>query len=374
MFLAGEKIIFSARKAVAGTTRAVLSVWTRTRRLWGRIDWQKIIFSTKKALALTTQKIAAIDFRKKNARIGAAAGAAVIFAAIAFSFFRNTGDTNPVSQPAPSPAQENTLIAASDETKAKNIEDISQLAALPPDSHELLHMGDALFALDADKSILKIDLASGETEKIASGTASGKFLLAATMPDLNTIFILTEDKKIISFTPINKKFQENSIALPENLRAAGLKTFLTYIYILDPAANQIYRYPRAEGGFGERQDWLKTGADVKNATSFAINEDLYVATKNQITAFLQGKKDEKINFENPNAALIIDKIYTAPNLENIYVLDNKNHRVVQYGKDGKIAAQYFNPSITNIKDFTVDEKNKTIYLQKIDAILKFSTE
>ncbi len=158
------------------------------------------------------------------------------------------------------------------------------------------------------------------------------------------------------------------------LNAAGMKTFLTYLYIFDPPANQIYRYPRAEGGFGERQDWLKAEADIKSSKSFVINEDIFAASNDQIAAYLQGSKDEKMNFEKPKISLVIDKIFSTPDLENIYALDNQNHRIVQYSKDGKIAAQYFNQAIAGIKDFIVDEKNKIVYLQKADSISKFSIE
>lgn len=362
----GKKSLLFAAVALQAAKNAAFTALKGIHSLFQKINWRKIYSS-----AMNFQ-----SWLKKNTRVASAAGGIIVLAIFAFVFFKNTDNTGraePAGQPVSGPTSENTPSAASNETNAKNIENISQVAALPPDSRELVLTDDSIFVLNADKSILKINSASGETENMTGDIAGGKFTLAAAMPDLNTIFILTEDKKVISFTPINKKFQENTIALPENVRAAGLKTFLTYIYVLDPTANQIYRYPRAEGGFGERQDWLKTGADVKNATNFAINEDLFVADRNQITAFLQGKKKE-MSFEAPTAPLSIDKIFTAPDLENIYVLDNKNHRVVRYEKDGKIAAQYWSASIAGIKDFTVDEKNKIIYLQKTDSIWKFSME
>jgi hypothetical protein len=308
---------------------------------------------------------------KNKVKILAIAGGIVVVSFIVFVFRSKSVPAPPVTAPtqniSPAPA---TL----DDVQVKNIENISEIATLPSDSRELLLMSDALFVLSADKSILKINPLNGETESADSSISSGKFTLAATMPDLGTIFILTEDKKMISFTPINKKFQENNIAFPENIKTADMKAYLTYIYLLDPTANQIYRYPRAEGGFGEKQDWLKDGNDIKNSAVFGINEDLFVASKTQIIPYFQGKKDDKINFENPNIPLTIDKIFVAPGLENIYVLDNKNHRVVVYSKDGKIAAQYWNKSIAGNKDFTVDEKNKVIYLQKANSLSKFSME
>ncbi|MCX6763036.1 MAG: hypothetical protein NT093_04660 [Candidatus Moranbacteria bacterium] len=332
-----------------------------------RMDLGKRISSASKS----TGNFGWANWKKISPKIWIGVGIVLVVFAAAFVFKNKDVPTTPVTAPTqnipPAPA---TL----DDVQVKNIENISEIANLPSDSRELLLMSDALFVLSADKSILKINPLSGETESADSSISSGKFTLATTMPDLGTIFILAEDKKMISFTPSNKKFQENSIAFPENIKAADMKAYLTYIYLLDPTANQIYRYPRAEGGFGEKQDWLKAGNDIKNSAVFGINEDLFVASKTQIIPYFQGKKDDKINFENPNIPLTVDKIFVAPGLENIYVLDNKNHRVVVYSKDGKIAAQYWNKSIAGIRDFTVDEKNKLMYLQKTDSLLKFSME
>lgn len=368
----GEKILYSAKNIFAAAKNGFLAVW----KIFIRIDWRRM-FSLIKEIRPLQWRSNLQSWPPENKRKLAIIGAIVVLVIISFSIYKIASRNNSTAQPSQpvAPAEQNVASTPGpSDANAKNIENISQAAALPSDSRELVAMNDSLFALNADKSVLKISPNSGETEKIDSPISSGKFLIATAMPDLNTIFILTADKKVISFTPSNKKFQENAVSLPDSLNAADMKTYLTYIYILDPMANQIYRYPRAEGGFGDRQDWLKAGTDVKNATSFAINEDSFVVSKNQITAYLQGKKDDKLNFENPATPLAIDKIYTVPDLANIYVLDNKNHRVVQFAKDGKIIAQFFNSSIAGIKDFTVDEKNKIIYLQKTDSVLKFSIE
>jgi len=154
-----------------------------------------------------------------------------------------------------------------------------------------------------------------------------------------------------------------------------MKTYLTYLYFLDPEANQVYRYPRAEGGFGEKQNWIRNGQDIiKNTKSFAINDDLFAASSSEITAFLQGKMDSAINFEKTRVPLAIDKIFSEADMEGIYALDNKNHRIVEYGKNGKILSQYWNAQIFGIKDFSVDEKSKEIYLLQENKIKKFVIE
>ncbi|HLM84523.1 MAG TPA: hypothetical protein VK254_04945 [Candidatus Bathyarchaeia archaeon] len=381
----GEKTLSASKKALYMTKNGVSAVGKQTSRIAGLVDWQKIPTSLKSASLSAAQQAKKINLREKmNKRVLMIAGIVVAVAIVSASVFKFSGKKNsPAGQPQPaSPAEQTEPTSPSaiesaaepNDVNAKNAENISPVATIPSDSREFLSMGNSLFALSGDKSILKINPANGEVEKSDSSVSSEKFMLAAAMPDLNTIFIFTADKKVISFTPVNRQFQENNIELPDNLNASDMKTYLTYLYILDSNANRIYRYPRAEGGFGSPQNWLKESADLKNTTGFGINGDMFIANHTQISAYLQGKKDEKISFENPTASLAIDKIYTDSDLENLYILDNKNRRVVQYSKSGKIVAQYFNQSIVGIKDFTVDEKSKIVYLQKADSVLKFSME
>jgi hypothetical protein len=372
-----QKISVIVKNIFSEAKNAALFIWKKIYRLFGRIDWRKIPSGAKSLLASSSQKIKYVDFRKKNTKIAAVAGIFVVLAFTAFFLIRNVIRQNAAvkqaqsiqnAQPINIPAAELTDI------NTKKIENISDVAALPAGSSELIFMNDMLFSITGDRSISKIDPASGGTEKSDSTVASGKFALAAAMPDLNTIFIITADKKIISFTPSNKKFQENAITLPDNLNASDIKTYLTYLYILDAGNNQIYRYPRAEGGFGEKQNWLKGGQDLKGADKFAINNDIFTADSSNIVPFLQGKIDSKIEFEKPQTPLRVDAIYTDTDFANVYVLDSKNHRIVQFGKDGKIAAQYFSNQIAGIKNIVADEKNKVIYLQKTDSVSKFSME
>ena len=371
-----EKIAPIADKALAGTRSGFLFVWKYFSSIARRIEWRRMFVASAHFVSISVRKIRELVFRRKNnTMVVASAAAVLIIISVSVYIFSGKNSSNVEdSQTAVPSEQSNAAAVTPSGPNAKNIENISQLASLSPDARELVFMNDTIYSLTADKSILKINLASGEVEKIDCELAVGKFLQAAAMPDLASIFILTADKKIISFTPVNKIFQENTISFPDGLSAVDLQTYLTYIYILDANANQVYRYPRAEGGFGEGQNWLKTGSDIKNANGFAINEDLFIASKNQITPYLQGKNDDKISFENPGVPLVIDKIYSEPDLSNIYVLDNKNHRILSYAKDGKIVAQYFSESISGTTDLVVDEKTKLIYLQKSDSVSKFSIE
>lgn len=312
--------------------------------------------------------------QKSTFKYGIAALGAIIAVSFVWIFFIRNGN-----EPAPpSPTEPENIVTTPqipEDTNIRQIENIEEAIVLGQNILRFVFLNDLLYVISgSNKSVVKIDPVSKNTEELASNLGTGNFALLAAMPDLNTLFILTADNKAVSFTPINKNFQENSIALPAGLKAVDMKSFLTYLYFLDPAANQIYRYPRSEGGFGDVQNWLRAGSDIKAAKSFSVNDDLFTASDSQLTPYLQGRKDEKISFESPTVALAIDRVYSEPGLEGVYALDNANHRIVKFSKDGKIAAQFWHADISGVKDFIVDEKNKVVYFAKENKLLKFSME
>jgi hypothetical protein len=344
-------------------------------RLAGKIDWKKLSGSIKKVQPPKWSPNLGF-LRKWNVKPQIFIGAAALIVVVVISLSWIRSKRNAPSQ-TETPSSENQTAAPPaglNDANVKNIETISIVASIPTDSRELISLGDSLFLLSGDQTILKINPSNGDVISSESNLPASKFNLAAAMPDLNTIFIFTADKKVLSFSPSNRKFQENTITLPDNLNASDIKTYLTYLYFLDSSAGQIYRYPRAEGGFGDVQNWLKSDQDINGADKLAINDDIYVANNLNIIPLSQGKIDSAINFQKTQVPLRIAAIYTEPGFDHVYALDNVNHRVVQFGKDGQIVAQYFNESITDVNDFTVDEKNQTVYLENKDSISKFSME
>ena len=114
--------------------------------------------------------------------------------------------------------------------------------------------------------------------------------IAFPMNDLNLIFLMNQNNRIISWSPLSKKFQENVLAIPAGAEISLAETYLTYLYLLDKNHQQIYRYPRATGGFGEKTNWLKDDIDLKEISDIAIGENIFLAQNGEILKFFQGKK------------------------------------------------------------------------------------
>lgn len=204
-------------------------------------------------------------------------------------------------------------------------------------------------------------------------TDSGAALLAAPMNDLGLIFIYTDAKKLFAWSTINHSFVQNTLSLPEKTNVKDIDTYLTYIYVLDNINNQIYRLPRAEGGFGEPISWLKDSIALEENSRMALNENIFFTTgKNAVQVFSRGRYVKDL--ESPNTPLTVTDLFTRPDLTNIYALDKENKRVLVWNQDGTLIAQYFSEKFSNARTLSINEKTNEILVTTDNSLLAFKIE
>jgi hypothetical protein len=151
-----------------------------------------------------------------------------------------------------------------------------------------------------------------------------------------------------------------------------MATYLTYLYIPDASSGQIYRYPRVEGGFGEKTNWLKDTQQLKEISGLTIDDSVYLTTGDAILKFFKGEK-QNTSFENSQTPISFDNIYTSTESSFIYILDKKNTRLIQYNKNGEIIRQHFlGKNLQNITAFTVDSHDEKAYLVSEKNLLTVS--
>lgn len=189
------------------------------------------------------------------------------------------------------------------------------------------------------------------------------------MNDLNLLFLLDENKKLISFSPVSRKFKDNNIIIPENANIVSIGTYLTYIYLLDTANNQIYRYPRSEGGFGEKTNWIKENIDLKNISAMAIDENIFLLNPKNIIIKLTKGKLQPFNLKIDDSSSA-NSIFTNNDLKYIYILDNLNGEIIVFNKDGTRFDSLSNQNLTQANNFWVDEENNLIYFTSNKRLFK----
>jgi hypothetical protein len=217
-------------------------------------------------------------------------------------------------------------------------------------------------------------LGGGEPKEYPLPADSGAVVRAAFMQDLALVFLLTDQKKVLSFSPVTMKYAANDISLPAASSADLIGTYLTYLYVLDGKSNQIYRYPRATGGFGAQTNWLKDTATLAQVSDMTIDDSIYIIQNNQVLKFFKGKA-QPLTLEVSRTPVHFDKIFTTVDSGSLYVLDAKNSRIVQYGKtDGAITAQYFDKTLESGTSLSVDEPNRAAYVSTPSALISISLQ
>lgn len=229
----------------------------------------------------------------------------------------------------------------------------------------VVNLGGKFFGLSQAEII---DLES--REKIPLPQDFEKAKLWAGMDDLNLIFLISEKDRLISFSPVSKKFNSDGIIIPESSAISAAGTYLTYLYLIDAKNNQIYRYPRSGSGFGMAANWLKDTIDLSQISSVALSDNIFATDNTTITKLFKGKKAD-FNLEASATPIAPAKVWTKRDSQNLYVLDSKNSRIIKLDLNGNIISQYYNSEIANANDFTIDEQNNTAYFATPTAIKSF---
>lgn len=234
---------------------------------------------------------------------------------------------------------------------------------------KLIFLNNKLVAISNDKIITKDE--NGEIKEISWPQDYGKITQVAPMKDLNLALLYTDQNKVVSFLSATSQLKENTITIPNGSKITGAGAYLTYLYLLDSANNQIYRYPRAEGGFGEKTNWLKGSVSFNDSCCLAIDENVYLVSNGEIIKLFKGEKQD-FNLEKTSVSFTAEAIFTDNETANLYVLDKTNGRIIKFGKDGSLIGQYFHEDIENIFDFTIDEKNSKAYLINSEELKSFN--
>jgi hypothetical protein len=251
----------------------------------------------------------------------------------------------------------------------KNIVRIETLNSIysGKDILKIINLNGAMFAITNAEII---DLEKNKSTSIPSEFTSP--VQITTMNDLNLVFLLTASNKIASFSPISSEFKDNQITIPTDATVKAIGSYLTYIYLLDSKNNQIYRYPRAEGGFGEKTSWLKDSFAFADTVDLSINENIFIANQKNIAKLFRGKIQETSAIEETATPIKITKIATGEQSGAIFILDAQNARVIQLDAEKKIVAQYYNPEIASATSLAVNESTKTIFISSQDSVKTIS--
>ena len=142
----------------------------------------------------------------------------------------------------------------------------------------------------------------------------------------------------------------------------GIGAYLSNIYVLEKDSDSILKFAESEGKFTE-SSYLSEDveADLSKATAVTIDGSIYVLSSDgTIKEFLRGEEQTfdvtglKKKLSSPS------KIFTSRDIDNIYILDKGNSRIVVLNKEGVFQSEYPSGVLKNAKDFEVLESDKKV--------------
>lgn len=202
-----------------------------------------------------------------------------------------------------------------------------------------------------------IDTAAGKTADLPSDVP---ITLAAGMDDLSMLFLVTGTGEVFSFAPSNGSFAKNDIVLPEGFRPTGIGAFLTYLYLLNGDTGEIYRFPRAEGGFGEGTKWTAENPDT-GTSSIAVNGNVYAVSPTGIHALFRGRPIEGFVPESPARPVSASSVCADKGMPDRFaVLDPAGNRVLLYAENGDLVRQYFSESFADAVSCAMTPRGDTV--------------
>lgn len=139
----------------------------------------------------------------------------------------------------------------------------------------------------------------------------------------------------------------------------GVKFLSTRIYVLNKQSNQILRLNFSGRTLSEPQALLKTHVSLADITDFGLDKDIYLLSKNTITKVLGGLPQA---FKLPALSRPIAQAFKISVASNLYILESEGKRLLILNKNGALVNQVIFPSLSDLKDFSVDEQQRIIYL------------
>lgn len=227
-----------------------------------------------------------------------------------------------------------------------------------------------LFILDSKgKKIIKIETGTKRSEVVAGPSQIEEAHRLTAYSD--RVFVLNSEG-IFEVGKENKKVVEADWG-----ESPLLSAYAGNLYILEKAASVIWRYLGTGSGFSSKQNWLAPGIkkDLSGVSAWCIDGSIWLVTSSgEILKFTNGNPQGFVmtgvesNLAHPISA------FSTGELEELYVLDPENSRVLVLSKKGEFVAQYISDKIKEAQALVVSEKEKRIIFLTGDKLYSIELE
>ncbi|MBU1177775.1 hypothetical protein KJ903_01000 [Patescibacteria group bacterium] len=234
--------------------------------------------------------------------------------------------------------------------------------------NELIGLNDKIYAFDEKTNLIYLlDEANKQLTTVSEESSNlGYFKLAASYEEEGVIYLLTDTPALAEFDAAKKTLTKLDIEIFNNeYEVKDLAQYGGKLYRLVPEAKQIFKHTGTIAGYSKGTDWVMADNDeLENAQSLTIDGYIYVLRADgTVNKYLRGKKQ---NFALASITSPMDNptsIFTTDNLENIYIVDPKQERILAFNKNnGSLTAQFKSDKFKSLQDVSVDNEEKKMYV------------
>lgn len=197
-------------------------------------------------------------------------------------------------------------------------------------------------------------------------------IASAAMEDQGVVVFLTQSGRLLEYKDGQFSFANTDDTGWKS--GSAIAAYGRNLYLLNPEANQIYKYSRLRSSYSGASDY-NADADVKEGISMAIDGNVYVLKKGGEIVKLFKSKVQPFAIEDAASDLsTVTKIFTTTDLENLYLLDPVKKQIVIIEKDRAGLAHYVGQVVFGelpaVNDFYVDKSESSLYLLTDQQIYK----
>jgi hypothetical protein len=164
------------------------------------------------------------------------------------------------------------------------------------------------------------------------------------------------------------------IAVRDADQIASIKALTTSganLYVLDPEANQVWRYLPGQGGFDSERTPLIDEAELADVTEIAVGESVYLLDREQGIRRFSGNGEHSFTLSGIDRPLLEPAALSVlPGSNRLIVADRGNKRVVVASAEGEFLRQIVSTSFTDLRSAWVDEGTSTMYVLNGDVLLQ----
>lgn len=210
------------------------------------------------------------------------------------------------------------------------------------------------------------DLLTKENSLVAVAINGINGFLTASVPKENdyAILLATDKKTIVLLDPQSNSVKKADITHVSDPEITAVTVYNRRLYALDTKSNQIWRYDATKSGFGLGKEWTKDASqNIRDGVDITIDGDLFVLkSSGEIFKFTQGAKVEFTTQGIDPALQGGDEIWTYTDLNNLYILDSKEKRLIILDKTGKLVRQITGMELVAPTGAVIEEPKANAYI------------